>query len=184
VAHRVVLSYIYELPFGRHRRFGANAPTALNWLLGGWQFNGITMLQTGTPLAISANNTAGLFAVKTRANNNVTSGKLDGSVDSRLNRYFDTSVFSQPSPFTFGTVGERLPDIRSDGVRNFDLSLFKEFSTLRERLRVQFRAEALNAFNTPRFGSPNTSVTSSSFGIISSQANTPRQTQFGLKFLW
>ncbi len=101
----------------------------------------------------------------------------------RLNRYFDTSVFSQPAPFTFGTVSERLPDIRSDGVRNFDLSVFKQFAPI-EKLRIQFRAELLNAFNTPRFGSPTVSVTSSSFGIISSQANSPRQTQFGLKLLW
>jgi len=49
---------------------------------------------------------------------------------------------------------------------------------------VQFRAEALNAFNTPRFSGPNTSVTSSSFGVVSSQANAPRQIQFGLKVLF
>ncbi|MBI4876889.1 MAG: TonB-dependent receptor [Acidobacteria bacterium] len=183
IAHRFVMSYIYELPFGRGRRFGAGASKAMNWLLGGWQFNGITMLQTGTPLSIGANNTTGLYSVKTRANNNGASGKLSGPVHSRLSRYFNTSVFSQPAPFTFGNAGERLPDIRNDGVRNFDLSLFKEFAAT-EKLRVQFRAEFLNAFNTPRFGGPNTSVTSSSFGIVSSQANAPRQTQFGLKLLW
>jgi hypothetical protein len=49
---------------------------------------------------------------------------------------------------------------------------------------VQFRVEALNAFNTPRFGSPNTGVTSSTFGVITTQANAPRQLQFGLKLLW
>jgi hypothetical protein len=183
IAHRFVMSYIYELPFGRGRHFGANASKTMNWFLGGWQFNGVTMLQTGTPLSLGANNTTGLYNVKTRANNNGTGGKLGGSVDSRLNRYFNTSVFSQPAPFTFGNAGERLPDIRNDGVRNFDLSLFKEFQAL-EKLRVQFRSEFLNAFNTPRFGSPNTSVTSSSFGIVSSQANAPRQIQFGLKLLW
>jgi hypothetical protein len=92
-------------------------------------------------------------------------------------------VFSQPAPFTFGNLSPRVSDLRNDGMRNFDLSMFKEFSPL-ERVRIQFRAEFLNAFNTPRFGSPNTSVTSSSFGTITGQANSPRQTQFGLKFLW
>jgi hypothetical protein len=183
IAHRFVVSYIYEMPFGRGRRFGSNASKAVNWFLGGWQFNGITMLQTGTPLAMSASNTAGIFNPKTRPNNNGKSGKLSGPVHERLARYFDTSVFSQPTPFTFGNLGETLPDIRNDGVRNFDLSLFKEFAAT-EQLRVQFRAEFLNAFNTPRFGSPNTSVVSSAFGVISSQANAPRQVQFGLKFLW
>lgn len=183
IAHRFVMSYIYELPFGRGRRFGATAPTAVNWILGGWQLNGITTFQSGTPLSLSANNTTGLFNIKTRANNNGKSGKLDGPVQSRLSKYFDTTVFSQPAPFTFGNVAERLPDIRTDEVRNFDVSMFKQFSAT-EKLRVQFRAEFLNAFNTPRFGSPNTSVTSSSFGVVSSQANAPRQTQFGLKLLW
>ncbi|HEU0185935.1 MAG TPA: hypothetical protein VFS27_11515 [Blastocatellia bacterium] len=87
-----------------------------------------------------------------------------------------------PAPFTFGNVGPTI-NLRNDGVRNFDLSLFKQFAPL-ERLRVQFRVEALNAFNTPRFGSPNTNVTSTTFGQITSQANTPRQLQFGLKLLW
>ena len=183
IAHRFVISYVYELPFGRGRRFGDNAPKAVNWLLGGWQVNGITTFQTGTPLSISASNTTGLFNPVTRANSTGKSGKLSGPVHERLNSYFDKTAFSQPAPFTFGNLSARLPDIRTDGVRNFDISLFKTF-TPREWLRVQFRTEFLNAFNTPRFGAPNTSVTSSSFGVISSQANTPRQIQFGLKLLW
>lgn len=134
-------------------------------------------------MSLSASNTAGILNPLTRPNNNGKSGKLSGPVDQRLDRYFDTSVFSQPAAFTFGNLGSTLADIRTDGPRNFDLSVFKQFAPL-ERLRVQFRAEFLNAFNTPRFGSPNTTVTSSSFGVVSSQANAPRQIQFGLKFLW
>jgi hypothetical protein len=183
IARRLVASYVYELPFGRGRHFGKNAPPVVNWLLGGWQFNGITTFQTGTPIAISASNTTGIFTETIRANNNGTSGRLDGPVDQRLNAYFNKSVFSQPAAFTFGNLSPRVSDIRNDGIRNFDLSMFKDFSPL-ERVRIQFRAEFLNAFNTPRFGGPNTTVTSSSFGIITSQANSPRQTQFGLKFLW
>lgn len=183
IAKRLVAAFVYELPFGRGRHFGKNAPGAVNWVQGGWQFNGITTFQTGTPLAISASNTTGIFSETIRANNNGKSGKLDGAVDQRLNAYFDKSVFSQPAAFTFGNLSPRVSDLRNDGIRNFDLSMFKDFNPL-ERLRIQFRAEFLNAFNTPRFGGPNTSVTSSSFGVITSQANAPRQTQFGLKFLW
>ena len=183
LAHRFVVSYLYEFPFGRGRRFGAKSPGIVDFLIGGWQFNGITTFQTGTPLSISASNTAGIFNPLTRPNNNGRSGRLDGPVHERLNRYFDTSVFSQPLPFTFGNVSATLPDIRNDGIRNFDLSLFKTFAPY-ERLRVQFRAEALNAFNTPRFGSPDTNVNSGSFGVINSQANAPRQVQFALKLLW
>jgi len=183
IAQRLVMSWIYELPFGRGRYFGSNSSGVVNWLLGGWQFNGIATFQTGTPLQITASNTAGIFNAKTRPNNNGRSGKKSGPVHERLDSYFDESVFSQPAAFTFGNLGERLPDIRNDGIRNFDLSIFKEFAPT-ERFTVQFRAEFLNAFNTPRFGSPNTSVTSGSFGDITSQANDPRQTQFGLKVLW
>ena len=183
IAHRFVVSYLIELPFGKGRRFGATAPRVVDAILGGWQFNGITTFQTGTPLSISASNTAGLFNPLTRANNNGKSARLSGPVDERLSRYFDTSVFSQPAPFTFGNVSATLPDVRNDGVKNFDFSVFKQFSPI-ERLKVQFRVEALNAFNTPRFGSPNTSVTSTTFGVITSQANTPRQLQFALKLLW
>jgi hypothetical protein len=183
IAHRFVVSYLYELPFGKGRMFGSDAPGVVNAIIGGWQINGITTFQSGTPLGITANNTAGLFNPLTRPNTNGRSAKLSGPVDERLARYFDTSVYSQPAAFTFGNVGATLPDIRTDGIRNFDISLFKVFAPM-EKLRVQFRVEALNAFNTPRFGGPNTSVTSASFGLISSQANSPRQVQFGLKLLW
>jgi hypothetical protein len=183
IAQRFVMSYLYELPFGRGRRFGSNVSGPANWLLGGWQFNGITTLQTGTPLSMSASNTAGLFNPVTRPNNNGTSGKRSGPVHERLDAYFDRTVFSQPAPFTFGNVSPRVSDLRNDGIRNFDLSLFKEFRPT-EGITIQFRTEWLNAFNTPRFGAPNTTVTSSAAGVINSQANSPRQTQFGLKVLW
>ena len=183
LSHRFVFSYIYELPFGRNRHFGQGWSPWLNAIAGGWQFNGITVFQSGTTLALTASNTAGIFNPLTRPNNNGRSGKLDGPVDQRLDAYFDKSVYSSPPAFTFGNVSMRLPDIRNDGVRNFDLSIFKEFQA-GENVTVQFRTEMLNAFNTPRFGVPNTTVTSSAFGVINSQANAPRQVQFGLKLLW
>ncbi len=183
ISHRFVMGYVYELPFGRNRRFGADWSKWLDLAIGQWQFNGITTFQTGTPISISVSNTAGIYNPTLRANNNGKSARLSGPVHQRLNRYFDTSVFSQPAPFTFGNVSPRVPDVRVDGIRSHDLSLFKDFRIL-ERLRAQFRGEFLNAFNTPRFGGPNTSVTSSSYGVISSQANAPRQIQFGLKLLW
>lgn len=182
IAHRFVVSYLYELPFGKGRKFGGSAPGVLDAFIGGWQFNGITTFQSGTPLTITANNTAGLFNPLTRPNTNGRDANLTGKVDERLNRYFDTSVYSQPAAFTFGNVGPTV-NIRNDGIKSFDLSLFKQFRPI-ERMAVQFRVEALNAFNTPRFGGPNTSVTSTTFGQITSQANAPRQLQFGLKLLW
>ncbi|MFB3906668.1 MAG: TonB-dependent receptor domain-containing protein [Acidobacteriota bacterium] len=183
IAHRAVIMGIYDMPFGTGRHWGKDWSRVIDLIAGGWQVNGIVTLSTGTPLGISASNNAGIFNMAIRANSTGKSGKLTGPVQDRLSAYFDKTAFAQPAAFTFGNLGPRLPDIRNDGIYNWDLSVFKNFR-LTEQLKLQFRAEALNAFNTPRFSGPNTSVTSSSFGIISSQANAPRQIQFGLKVLF
>jgi hypothetical protein len=183
INHRFVISYLYELPVGRNRRFFSGASPVVNAIVGGWQFNGITTLQAGTPLSITANNTAGIFGARTQPNNNGGDPRLSGPVEERLGRYFDTSVYSQPAAFTFGNQPIFSPVLRAHGVRNFDLSFFKNFE-VRPGVTAQFRVEALNAFNRVQFSGPNTSVTSSSFGVISGQANAPRQLQFGLKLLW
>jgi len=183
IRHRFVISYLYELPFGRNRRFASGASGVVDAIIGGWQFNGITTLQSGTPLSITANNTAGIFGARTQPNSTGSDPRLDGPVSERLDRYFDTSVYSQPAAFTFGNEPNFSPYLRAHGVRNFDLSLFKNVGVT-SRVTAQVRVEALNAFNRVQFSAPNTSVTSSSFGVISGQANAPRQLQFGLKFLW
>jgi hypothetical protein len=183
IDHRFVISYLYELPFGRERRWLSGASPLVNALIGGWQFNGITTLQTGTPLSITANNTAGIFGARTQPNTTGADPRLSGPIEDRLGRYFDTTVYSQPAAFSFGNEPVFSPVLRAHGVRNFDLSFFKNFR-LRQRMTAQFRVEALNAFNRVQFSAPNTSVTSSSFGVITGQANAPRQLQFGVKLLW
>ena len=183
INHRFVISYLYELPIGRDRRFFSDASPFINAIIGGWQFNGITTLQAGTPLSITANNTAGIFGARTQPNNNGKDPRLSGPIEERLGKAFDTSVYSQPAAFTFGNEAIFSPLLRAHGVRNFDLSFFKNLE-LTAGMKAQFRIEALNAFNRVQFSAPNTSVTSSSFGVISGQANSPRQLQFGLKLLW
>jgi hypothetical protein len=183
IAQRFVMGGLYELPFGRGRKFGAGWNRGVNAFAGGWQAQGIATVQSGTPLSISANNVAGIGSPRGLANNNGTSGKLEGDIHARLNRYFDTSVFSQPAAFTMGNTSPTIADLRGPGTSNFDLSVFKDF-LFTERLRLQFRAEAFNALNTVRFSAPNTSVVAANFGQITTQANSPRQVQLGLKLLW
>jgi hypothetical protein len=183
IPHRLVMSALYEVPVGRNRKFGATAPGWVDAVAGGWQVNGIVTVQSGTPLTISASNSAGLFNPVTRANWNGKEPRLDGPSEDRLQKWFDTTAFSQPVNFTFGNAGATFPLLRTDSVRNVDLSVFKNFA-LAGRMKVQARIEAFNALNRVQFGSPNTSVTSSSFGVVTSQANTPRQLQFGAKVLW
>jgi hypothetical protein len=174
---------VYPLPLGKGRRFGKGWNRATNSLLGGWQINGITTFAKGLPLVITTQNTSGAGNAALRPNNNGHSAKLDTPVESRLNRYFDTSVFSQPAPFTFGNTGRVLPDVRVPGTKNFDFSLFKNFPVV-ERVSLQLRAEAFNLLNSPQFGRANSNLNNAQFGVISSQANSPRQMQFALKLLF
>ncbi|MBV9083533.1 MAG: hypothetical protein JOZ62_12715, partial [Acidobacteriaceae bacterium] len=176
-------SSVYELPLGKGKRFGNGWNRAANALLGNWQINGILTFARGLPLALTTQNTSGSGSNVLRPNNNGQSAALGGAVESRLNRYFNTSVFSQPAPFTFGNLSRTLPDVRAPGVRNLDFSLFKNVP-VRERVTLQIRAEAFNALNTPRFGAPNTTYSAAQFGIVSTQVNSPRQLQFAAKLLF
>ncbi|MCI0719123.1 MAG: hypothetical protein L0338_09150, partial [Acidobacteria bacterium] len=99
ISQRLVFSYIYELPFGRGRSFGRDWNRLTDALLGGWQINGVTTLQKGLPLSISAPNTCNCFNPALRPNIN-GSAELSGPVVERLTRYFDTSVFSQPAQYS------------------------------------------------------------------------------------
>ena len=157
---------------------------AVNWLLGGWQFNGITTLpdrHAHRDFGEQYHRHLHRDDPRQQQRQERKAGRAGGPAAERIFRQDRLQPAGCRS--LSATCRRRVSDIRNDGIRNFDLSMFKEFNPV-ERVRVQFRAEFLNAFNTPRFGGPNTSVTSSSFGIITSQANSPRQTQFGLKFLW
>ncbi|MGC4055527.1 MAG: hypothetical protein QM757_42420 [Paludibaculum sp.] len=182
--HRLVFGGVYELPVGRGRRFGTNMSRSFDAVIGGWQVNGIYTLQSGNPLGISANGTAALFSEAARANNNGQRASLSGDAHARLDRWFDTSVFSQPAPYTLGNLSPLIADLRNHHINNLDLSVFKQFK-LTEKVQLQFRAEAFNSMNRVRFASPNTNVNGgANFGRVTAQANDPRQLQFGLKLLF
>lgn len=184
VSRLLVVSAVYNLPFGRGRHFGAYWNRFTNAVLGGWEMNGIYTYQTGFPLPLeTGNDTADAQEDTLRPNTNGQNPGLSGPVIDRLNEYFNTSVFSQPAPFTFGNVGRTLPNVRSPSTYNIDYSLFKNFD-LTERFRLQFHAEAYNLFNQVIFGMPETDLSADDFGVISSQQNSPREIQFALKLLF
>jgi outer membrane receptor protein involved in Fe transport len=184
VSQRLVYSFSYGLPFGRGKLLGSNMGSILNAAISGWQVTGIMTLQTGIPLALSTTDTSnsGNGGVL-RPNNNGTSAKLDGSTESRLGRYFRTDVFSQPAPFTFGSVSRSLPDVRGPGTHNLDAALYKDFA-IRESLHLQMRGEAFNLTNTPEFENPDTNFQSSTFGRILTQRNAPRQMQVSMRLVF
>ena len=183
ISQLLVLSYVYELPFGKGRKFGRSWRRPVDAMFGGWQVNGITTYQTGLPLALTTQNNSGSGSSVLRPNNIGHSAKLDGPIESRLNKYFNTSVFTLPAAFTFGNTGRTLPDVRAPGMRNYDFSLFKNFRIV-ERVSLQLRAESFNLMNRVQFGAPNTAANNAQFGVITTQANTPRQIQFGVKILF
>jgi hypothetical protein len=181
--HRLVAGYTYQLPVGIGRHFGGQMPRSLDAVIGGWQVNGISTFQSGNPLQITASNVSGLGNPTEYANYDGTNPSLSGDIHNRLAKYFNTAAFSQPAAFTLGNSPAYVSRLLSPRLVTTDFSLFKEFHPYRET-SLQLRAEAFNAFNHVQFGNPNTSVNSTSFGQITSQANSPRQLQFGAKLLF
>ena len=152
--HRMVLSYIYDLPLGKGQRWGSDAPGVLNKIISGWGINGVTTFQSGSPLNLStAVNTTNSFGGGQRPNSTGASAKLEGAAQTRLTRWFDTTKFTLPASFTFGNLARTLPDVRSHGIANYDFTAFKN-TQVTERVGIQFRAEIFNLFNRVRFGYP------------------------------
>jgi hypothetical protein len=178
----LVLSYVYEFPVGPGKPF-LGGGGVLGKIVGGWQVNGNTTFQSGFPLQINGGNGSGTFAGTQRPNWTGVNASLSGTITDRLLKYFDTTQFSFNAPFTFGNAPRLMPNLRCPGVANFDMSLFKN-TQINERFRLQFRAEAFNTFNRVQFGVPNTSINSTAFGVISSQQNSPRNLQLGLRLLF
>jgi hypothetical protein len=180
IARRLVIASVAQLPFGKGQPFLNDMPRALEAILGGWNVSGILTLQGGVPVVITAPNTSGSLGGGQRPNSTGSSAELSGPAQQRLGRWFDTSRFSQPTPFTYGNVTRTLPDVRGPGLVGLDFSLLKNFAVT-ENWRLQFRTEAFNLTNTPAFGLPGGTLGASTFGVISSQVNAPRQIQFALR---
>lgn len=179
--HRLVVGYIYQLPVGRGQHFGSHMPVVTDLIAGGWQVNGITTIQSGNPMQITASNVAGISTQTEYANWDGTNPSLSGDIHKRLSKYFNTAAFSQPAKYTLGNAPSYIDKLLSPRLVTTDFSLFKDVHPFRET-SLQLRAEAFNVFNHVQFGSPNQSVSSTSFGVITSQNNSPRQIQFGAKY--
>ena len=185
ISKRLVISGNYDLPFGKNHKFLSSIPGAADWVVGGWQLNGIATFQTGLPLAIgNGGNFANVFSTGQRPNTSGANPKRDGGIDERINQYFDTTVFSQAGNFTFGNVSRFAPNLRGPGSNNIDFSLFKNFR-YKERFRVQLRAEAFNIANHPIWNGPGTTVNDlANFGIITAKGGQRRQIQVALKLIF
>ncbi len=190
--HMFNQSYVWELPFGKGKRYANNG--ALAKLAGGWQVSGILSMMTGQALNISAPS-ATLNAPGNANNPNyIGSGKLPISktVNFRATgrnqpTWFDTSVFQAAAPNTFGNVGRNA--FTGPGFFNLDLSGFRRFR-ISERFTAELRAESFNFTNTPQYPNPDGGFGNANFGQItnagigSSADAGSRQIQFGFRLLF
>lgn len=184
VRHRLVISYSYDLPFGRGQRYLADNGWA-STLLSGWQTFGIVTWQSGRPFTVALlseidNSGTGRSILGFGANDRPNL-IADPELSSRTTaRWFDTSAFAFPPPGTFGNAGRNIID--GPGYQSVNVSLVKN-THLTESVNLQFRGEVFNLFNHPNFNLPDNFFGSPTFGQITS-ARDPRHLQFGLKLLF
>ena len=179
--YRLATSISYELPIGKGKWLLNNDSKVVEYLLGGWSVNGVSVYQSGFALPIAQNDTNSPYGYDAmRPNATGSNPATSGSVENRLSDYLNLAAFSVAPQGTFGNVSRTLP-VYGPGTKNWDLSVFKSV-TFKERFKGQFRAEALNAFNTPLFHSPQTNISSGSFGQITGQDNFSRQLQLAIRF--
>lgn len=177
-AHRLVVSHNYDLPVGRGKRYLSDANRFVQGLLGGWAITGITTLTSGRLVNLSVQGNPSNTGMPDRPD---VVGPWKLSRDQRsLERWFNTAAFVRNQQYRYGNAGRNL--IEGPGEVNFDFGVHKTFP-VREGMRLQFRAEAFNATNTPQFGVPNAQVGNANFGTIGG-AGRPRNFQFGLKFIF
>jgi hypothetical protein len=185
VRHKLTAGATWELPFGKGKRFLSAAPKALDLAAGGWQLNNIATFLTGLPftptMQTSLLNTAGA-----QFPNRIASGEISSGART-IDRWFDAAAFVSPGQYIFGNSGRNI--LRGPGTKQVDLSLFKSFRVGEKGdRRFEFRTEMFNAFNTPQFNNPNSSVGFAGVGRITSAGNPPvyqrtsRQIQMALKF--
>jgi hypothetical protein len=192
-----VVSGIWELPFGKGRKWGSGWSRYLDGLLGGWQLNGIFQWQSGRPLAMG---NIVYNGDPSRLRTEINSGNADIT-----RTVFDTSgfYFNDAAVQTNGVVDpvrqradrrirlenniryfpSMLPGFRGQNLHLWDLSVMKKVQ-VKEGMHFELRGEFLNAFNHVQFEDPNANPANPNFGRVLAQGNLPRSVQIGLKLVF
>jgi Carboxypeptidase regulatory-like domain/TonB dependent receptor len=181
--HNLTSYAVYDLPIGQGKQFGGNMSKALDTVVGGWTVSPILTLHTGFPLALYNNGVdqtgTGSRGLRPDCNGtNTVWGRRDATAAQGGGfAWFDPSNYT--NAVGFGTCAPQLSGLLGPGFYNWDASLQKNFQ-LTERFRLQFRTDFLNMFNRVNLAVPNTTVETSTTGVI--QASQPaRNIQFALK---
>jgi hypothetical protein len=178
VKHRFIGSVAWELPFGRERKFLNQG--LLGKVIGGFTLNTIVQAQSGLPLSISATNASlqGLAFIALRPNL-IGDPQVNGSRTERITQYFNTLAFEQPALYGLGNTPRTLANLRGPGYFATNLSLLRDFK-FTEKIKLQIRAEAFNAFNRANFLPPGTTLGAANFGVITNTED-PRQFQLAVR---
>jgi hypothetical protein len=173
--------FIYELPFGRGKMIAANAPLWANEIIGGWSLSGLPTWHTGDPYTVSSNAFVAGFATLAPATLTGSHGLLKANVQhsghgEAVNAFSNgvaaRDAFTGPTGFNVG----RRNDEFGPGYFNIDLGLGKTFPIYEQKVNLNFRTDAFNAFNHPNFSNPNVDITESGgtpFGTIGSTVVPP-----------
>jgi hypothetical protein len=175
--HRFVSAFVYDLPWGKGRRWLQRGPAA--WLAGGWQLSNITTLQSGDQVWITqAANTAQTFGRQFRPN--WIGNAILPQEERGIERWFNTAAFAAPPARTFGSA-PKFPGIEGPGLASVDASLIRFIPLPREGMRIELRGDFFNVINRVNFGSPGGALGTPNFGRLTS-ARLPRTIQLGAKF--
>jgi hypothetical protein len=173
-------AWVYEAP-----KLGA-MNGVVKTLLSGWQVNGIFSAYSGTPFTVTSANTSLNAPGNTQTADQVKTDVAKFGAIGLGAPYFDPTAFAPVTGVRFGNTGRNI--LRGPGVINLDAGLFRNFS-FAERWKMQFRAEAFNVTNTPKFGNPNSNVSAAGFMTVTSALTTSgsveggeRTIRFSLRF--
>jgi hypothetical protein len=182
--HRLVVSFVYEFPFGKGKTF-LNRGGPVDVLFGGWQVTGIASFSSGSPLTVfqvfnTPNTDAGARRPDIIGNpNDLSHSRPRGE---QVAQFFDTSAFRQADltngTYRFGNAGRYV--VIGPGTKVVDFGAYKNF-TLTEALKLQFRAETFNLFNRPDFAQPGNTLGTPQFGRITKTSNDSREIQLALR---
>jgi hypothetical protein len=179
-------SYTYDLPFGKGRKLLNHMPRALDAVIGGWETNGLWRFASGRPIVPGLYDGLSLPTYGGQRPNLVANLKRNTGSDWMTDYFANPDALQKPDPYAIGNAPRTL-DIRQPGSSNAALSVFKEFPfTLwkEQKAKLQLRGEAMNALNHPVFNGPDATVDGPNFGLVTSQANSPREVQVALKLLF
>jgi Carboxypeptidase regulatory-like domain/TonB dependent receptor-like, beta-barrel/TonB-dependent Receptor Plug Domain len=185
--HVFTLGYVYELPVGRGKPFGANLHPVLNAIIGNWSISAVHRYQSGVPISLADNSCTQTLAGAGTARCSYVPGQplLNPNFNPKdpLSPYLNRAAFMQPANFTYGNVPAVIPQLYQPSQLGEDVAASKNIHFGQgEKNIIEFRASAFNVANRHLLGGLNTNFTNSNFGTFSNpQSNLPRNLQFSLR---